>query len=122
VQTNVDTKPSERGHFVHWLVREPKYFSAQDWNDLFPVTVMQLLFGRWGIHICSWVVNVAAHVTFFLYGVHSWLPKDHAFDFERDQIVPNRGYVVTQRKRIKRVVSQKGTRRPADEMPPLLWP
>jgi hypothetical protein len=87
---------------LHWVVRSPRFFSGSEFLRLWPMTILQLLFGMTvSTFILNAAVNAHAMVTFGRRGLRSWLPP-RRFDLRYDQYVPGRSSLLGNSRRIRR--------------------
>ena len=87
---------------LHWVVRSPRFFSGSDFLRVWPMTILQLLFGMTvSTFILNAAINAHATVTFGRRGLRSWLPP-RRFDLRDDQYVPGRSSLLKNSRRIRR--------------------
>ena len=97
----VQEKHDPRGQ-LHWVVRSPRFFSGSEFLRVWPMTILQLLFGMTvSTFILNAAVNAHAMVTFGRQGLRSWLPP-RRFDLRDDQYVPGRRSLLRNAWRIHR--------------------
>ena len=87
---------------LEWVVRSPKFFSGSELRDLWPMTVLQVLLGTTvSTCILNAAFNAHAAVTFWWWGLLSWLPP-RRFDLRDTQYVPGRSSLLRNARRIHR--------------------
>lgn len=92
-----------KGHKVHWLLRERRYFGIIPFNDVIPLTILQLLFGLPGLALGSVMIELIIRYCFWCAGILDWLPT-RRFDLVKEQLIPARTYLYTAHTRVNRMV------------------
>jgi hypothetical protein len=87
---------------VEWILREPRHFSGISFNTLWPMILVQLLYWQWLAYAAlNLIVTLVVYGRHLVGGTLSWMPG-RWYDVRYEQLVPGRGYLVSNKRRVSR--------------------